>query len=238
MATRGQGATFVPATVVQQHYHISTKSLRRWADEGTLRSVRFKGPEGKRLYDLPHLASLLGDVQAPVPRRRIVYARVSSAHQSEDLERQCTDLQAAYPQHELIKDVGSGLNFKRRGFTTLLDGVLSGMVAEVVVMHKDRLCRFGTELMDAIFAKFGTRFVVHGANTDASKTQELADDLLAITTVFVARHNGQRAAKNRRSRKQKCSDRNAQNSSLSNPGATKGAQGVDGGVQMDVQSDN
>ena len=69
-------------------------------------------------------------------RECIAYARVSSAHQQQDLERQRQDLQKAYPDHELISDIGSGLNFKRKGLTALLERVLAGLVKEVVVMHK------------------------------------------------------------------------------------------------------
>ena len=68
-------------------------------------------------------------------------------------------------------------------------------------MHKDRLCRYGTELVEFIFKKTGTRLLVYGQH-ETTNTQELADDLLAITTVFVARNNGQRSAANRKRRRQ------------------------------------
>ena len=66
----------------------------------------------------------------------------------EDLQRQIQDLQEAYPQHIVLSDVGSGLNLKRKGPLSLLERVLLGVVQEVVVLHKDRLCRYGTELME------------------------------------------------------------------------------------------
>lgn len=128
------------------------------------------------------------------------YARVSSHHQAEDLQRQISDLQQAYPHHEVISDICSGLNFKRKGFTTLLERMYSGEIDEVVVMHRDRLCRYGIEFVQWLFNKKQVRLVVHG-QSEASETRELADDLLAITNVFVARHNGRRAAANKRARK-------------------------------------
>ena len=78
-------------------------------------------------------------------KKGIIYARVSSSHQKAagDLQRQIDDLKAVYPEHEIISDVGSGLNFKRIGFKTLLERVHKGTVSEVVVRHKDRLCRYG-----------------------------------------------------------------------------------------------
>jgi predicted site-specific integrase-resolvase len=102
---------------------------------------------------------------------------------------------------ELVSDTGSGLNFKRKGFKTLLDAVVDGLAEEVVVMHRDRLCRFGADLLDSIFAKTGTKLVVHcSPDGPEDDSRELADDLLAVTTVFVARHNGRRSADNRRRR--------------------------------------
>ena len=78
------------------------------------------------------------------------------------------------------------------------------MVQEVVVAHKDRLCRYGAELLEFIFKRFGTKLVVHSHTAGGyheNPTREPADDLLAVTTVFVARHNGRRSAENRRKRK-------------------------------------
>ena len=116
-------------------------------------------------------------------------AKVSSEHQRDDLERQITDLRQRYPGHEIISDIGSGLNWKRRGFVTLLERIYSKGVEEVVVTRKDRLCRFGSELVEWIFEKNGTRLVVLGSEiyTNDSEYGELAEDLLAIVTVFVAK---------------------------------------------------
>ena len=112
------------------------------------------------------------------------------------MQRQIDDMQQAYPNHTVIADVGSGLNFQRKGLQTLLERVHKGVVDEVVVRHKDRLCRYGLELVEWIMEKAGTRLVVLCTPDDEkdNSTRELADDLLAITTVFVARHNGRRSA--------------------------------------------
>jgi putative resolvase len=135
---------------------------------------------------------------------KVCYARVSSEHQRGDLERQIADLQRHFPDHEIISDIGSGLNWKRRGFTALLERIYSGGVEEVVVTRKDRLCRFGSELVEWIFAKSGTQLMVLGSDVsaDSSEVSELAEDLLSITTVFVARHNGLRSAANRKRRRE------------------------------------
>ena len=205
MPKRNFDAAFVPANVIQRTYAIHERTLRTWADTGVLRHVRYHGKAGRRLYHLPSLRDVIGDqpTAAAAPSVGIVYARVSSAHQKKDLERQAADLKKAFPDHELVTDVGSGLNFKRKGLTAILDRVVGGMVKEIVVMHKDRLCRFGAELVEYILKKFGTKLVVHcDHHDDRSDNRELADDLIAVTTVFVARHNGLRSGANRRRRAQ------------------------------------
>jgi putative resolvase len=104
-----------------------------------------------------------------------------------------------------IQDIGSGLNWKRKGFMEILDGVYEKTISEVVVFHKDRLCRFGFELVEFIMEKAGTKLLVHDKIETTTETneksttkytspeQELAEDLLSIVTVFVARNNGKRS---------------------------------------------
>jgi len=95
------------------------------------------------------------------------------------LQRQIQDLQNEYPDHELVQDVGSGLNFRRKGLQTLLERVIKGLVSEIVVTYTDRLCRYGLELQEFLFEKFGTKLVVHGQTESVSEARELADDLLS-----------------------------------------------------------
>src|SRR4051812_50217104 len=114
--------------------------------------------------------------QKPTQKVKVCYARVSSDHQQGDLERQIADLRQHFPGHEIISDIGSGLNWKRRGFAAILERVHAGAVDEVVVTRKDRLCRFGIELVEWIFEKNGTQLVVLGSDVSAgnSEARELA----------------------------------------------------------------
>lgn len=128
------------------------------------------------------------------------YARVSSAKQHDDLERQCAYLQQHYPEHRLYRDTGSGLNFKRPQFLALLEQVHAGLVREIVVADKERLCRFGWELVEWILDKAGTRLVVHrppdwtsDTNDNPDVNHELSDDIISVITFFTARHYGQRS---------------------------------------------
>jgi putative resolvase len=181
---------------------VSASTLRLWANAGR---IRVKRPTGKRFYHL-------GDVQremseAPVISYRqtgkiVGYARVSSSHQKEDLERQVEYIQKNYQVTEVIKDIGSGLNYNRRGFDNLLTQVEAGAVSIVVVTYKDRMCRFGLELVERIFDKHGTKLVIlcnQGDGTSSVET-ELAQDLLDVCNYFVAKRNGQKAAKYREER--------------------------------------
>jgi predicted site-specific integrase-resolvase len=96
-----------------------------------------------------------------------------------------------YPEHELIEDIGSGLNFKRKGFNSLLELILQGKVSEVVVAHKDRLCRFGFELIESIASKNNCTIVVLD-DSKLSPQAELVQDLLSIIHVFSCRIYGLR----------------------------------------------
>jgi predicted site-specific integrase-resolvase len=140
-------------------------------------------PGGRRLYDLSSLSQS--------NRSKIIYARVSSKGQSNDLDSQIQYLRTRYPNHELIQDIGSGLNFKRKGLTALLERLLSGDVEEVVIAHRDRLCRFGFELFLTIAEKFNTKIVVLD-DAQQSPHDELVADLLSIVHVFSCRLYGLR----------------------------------------------
>ena len=106
-----------------------------------------------------------------------------------------------YPEATVIKDVGSGLNWKRQGFNSLLEQIYKGDISTVVVTYRDRICRFGFELVEWIFNKASVKLVVLGIDTiTENASSELAEDLLAVTTVFVAKNNGIRAGKLRKLR--------------------------------------
>ncbi|GES89365.1 IS607 family transposase [Rhizophagus clarus] len=163
------------------------------------------------------------------------------------VKRQIANLQQHYPEHEIVSDIGSGLNWKRRGFVALLERIHAGGIEEV-----DRLCCFGSELVEWIFEKNGTQLVVLGTDVSAesNEARELAEDLLAIVTVFVARHNGLRSAANRKRRRdvaqeikdiqegseETSSRQGTTDSHLSQPAGASETQKMDGNSMMDMQS--
>ena len=201
---------YITPAEIKKRFGVSTNSLRRWTIDGKIRSLRPNGT--RRIYNVDDIVQFFG-VQNPVIKRTtICYARVSSNHQKHDLERQVELLQSEYPDAKIIKDIGSGLNWKRSGFTTLLEAVHKGTVDTVVVTYKDRLCRFGNELAEWIFKKADVKLVVLSKGDDQEDpSRELSEDLLAITTVFVARNNGLRAGRYRRQRNEKDGAQNEEN---------------------------
>jgi predicted site-specific integrase-resolvase len=197
-----QTTTYQPGSEIKKYYNVSSSTLRYWANNEKVATIRTPG--GKRLYSSVDITRLLEPAKEKKERREgYCYARVSSSHQKEDLDRQVQYLQSKYPDYKIIKDIGSGLNWYRVGFRTLLDAIYEGIVGEVVVTHKDRLCRFGLDLVQWIFKKHNVQLLVLNQIEDHNKhrEQELADDLLAIVNFFVAKNNGRRAAENRKRRK-------------------------------------
>jgi predicted site-specific integrase-resolvase len=163
--------------------HVNT--LRNWANKGEINYVRTK--TGHRLYDIDSFLHK----EKQIDRAKIIYARVSSKGQKDDLSNQIKYLRERYPHHEFIEDFGSGLNFKRKGFKALLDRILTGAVEEVVISHRDRLCRFGFELIQSIADKNNCKLVVL-SNTQLSPQEELVQDLISIIHVFSCRIYGLR----------------------------------------------
>jgi len=157
-------------------------TLRKYADAGHIPSKRT--PAGQRLFGI--------DAWLGVKTATACYARVSSHKQKDDLQRQVEWLAARYPDAEIVRDVGSGLNFNRKGLRALLERCLSGEQLTVVVAHQDRLCRFGFELVRWIIERNGGKIVVLGKSAKCSPFDELTQDLLSILGVFSARMHGLR----------------------------------------------
>ena len=159
------------------------QTLRTWAREGRIDYIRTEG--NQRRYDVD---SYLGQSR---PAQTVCYCRVSGKKQSADLDRQITFMRERYPDAEIIRDVGSGLNFKRKGLLAILERLHQGDKLRVVVAYRDRLARFGTELIETLLERNGGELVVLNQR-DLSPEEEITADLLAILTVFGARVSGLR----------------------------------------------
>ena len=172
---------------------VTTQTLRARHRKGLIEAVQEEGTGHRRYVVVDPLIAIRGDGSEST-KQRIVYARVSSRKQLGDLERQIASLEAARPGYRVVSDVGSGLNFKRRGLLHILDLAISQRLEELVVAHRDRLVRFGFELIEHMLQGHGAILtVLHPPDVQGdSGAAELADDLLSIVTVFAARHHGRR----------------------------------------------
>lgn len=193
---------FVKSNEARKYYKVDPVTLRRWADSNKIEYIRTPG--GTRLYNIKsisdaNLTELKSESITPSDsRKKYCYCRVSTNGQRDDLTRQVSYMQNLYPTHIVIRDIGSGINFKRKGLQTILDECFSGNVSEIVVAYKDRLCRFGFELYESIFTRFKVKLVV--LNSEISDPEkDLTTDLLSIINVFSAKINGRRKYKTIRS---------------------------------------
>lgn len=179
---------------------VSYSTLRRWDGEGKL--VAERTPAGRRRYKVSDVATFnpLGIDTVVLARRTVAYARVSSHDQKADLERQRKVLEmycAAHGwEHEIIVDLGSGMDYKKKGLVELLDLIIDDQVGRLVLTHKDRLLRFGSELVFAVCEAKHVEVVIINQGDDGSFEDELASDVLEIVTVFSARMYGARSRKN------------------------------------------
>lgn len=191
----------VPIHEAAEALGVSAQTLRRWEREGRLLpDERTAG--GRRRYDLARLKPEMFRAQADAARKTVAYARVSSHDQKDDLERQKQVLEIYCARQgwtfEVIADLGSGMNYHKKGLKRLLDAIIGGEVGRLVITHKDRLLRFGAELVFAICEAKNVEVVILNQGEDSTFEEDLAKDVLEIITVFSARLYGSRSRKNQK----------------------------------------
>jgi putative resolvase len=178
---------------------VHQETLRRWERAGKIQVERTA--RGHRRYDLAKLKGFVPNTM-PLTRFTLCYARVSSHDQKEDLKRQIAVLESFCAArgwtYEILQDLGSGLNYHKKGLKKLIKAICSGIVGRLVITHKDRLMRFGAELIFSICESFGTEVIIMNATEEASFEDDLVQDVLEIITVFSARLYGSRSRKNKK----------------------------------------
>lgn len=193
-----QCTSFVSPKEATRILGIPGTTLRLWAENGDIDCIRKNGSGTKRFYDVYGFLRKRNSSITQSGEKlntRVLYARVSTRNQTDDLERQKRYLLDRYPGYDIITDIASGLNFNRPGLRSILDRALQGTITEVVVAHQDRLCRFGFELLQYILEeKCNVKLVVLN-NQKSTPQEELVTDLLSIVTVFSTRANGLRKYK-------------------------------------------
>lgn len=169
------------------HYH----TLYKLAKNNEIEAIKI----GER--QLYNIDKYLKDKQVEKnEKRQICYCRVSSQKQKEDLKRQITYMENKYPTYEIISDIGSGLNFNRKGLNKILEYAINGEIEVVVIAYKDRLARFGYELVENMITKYSKgKIKIENKKEEETPTEEITKDIVSIMNIYVAKMNGLRKYK-------------------------------------------
>lgn len=178
---------------------VSRDTLRRWEAAGKIDVERT--PSGHRRYDLSQIRRLVPH-KTSSDRLTIAYARVSHQNQKKELKRQISLLESYCIDRnwnfEILQDLGSGMDYRKSGLRKLIQRICDGDVGRLIMTDRDRLLRFGTDLVFALCENFQTEIIVMNNNTLEDFEDDIAEDILEIITVFSARLYGTRNEKNQR----------------------------------------
>lgn len=181
---------------------VAISTLRRWEDENRIKPVRTEG--GHRRYDKSMLISLKNKRENI--KLTIGYCRVSSSDQREDLKRQITQVSsycsAKGYQFRIIQDLGSGLNYNKKGLKELIELICQREIDRIVINYKDRLIRYGYEIIEELCELNGVTIEVINHTEDKTYEQELVEDVLSVITVFSSKLYGSRNHKVKEIREQ------------------------------------
>jgi len=195
---------FVSGKEASKILGVHERTLYLWDKANKIETIRTPG--NKRLYNInkyinDHIPIKnnninIEEIENLNEKIKIIYIRVSSLSQKDDLLRQKEYMINKYPNHTLIEDIGSGLNFNRKGLRKIIKLAISGKIEEVVVAYKDRLTRFGFELIEDLIKEYSNgRILVLNQNKKIEPEEELIKDMLQIMNIFVAKMNGLRKYK-------------------------------------------
>lgn len=161
---------------------LSKSTLRNYEKEGKIETIRSE--IGWRKFNVKkYLLDNNIEVKEEV-KKNFIYCRVSSNDRKEDLARQVKLLQSKYPLYEVITDIGSGINFKRKGLKKLIKIAIANELNEVVITYKDRLCRIGYELIEFIFKDYSNAKIIIENTKEKNINEEITQDLIEIITVY------------------------------------------------------
>ena len=182
-------------------YGVSRETIRLWANKDKIKYKKTIG--GHRKYWIPNKNNE-GKIKVNFKKKTpdtILYSRVSSKKQDADLSRQKESIKNFAKKEKFrfleIQDIGSGVNFKRKGLQTLLEHVMQGNIKRIVVAHKDRLARIGFNLIEWILDKYGTSIQVSNREINSDYKEDIKEDLIAILTHYTAKYYGSRKYKSK-----------------------------------------
>ena len=188
---------YYSSKTVTQMLGVTAQTLRNWDKEGKLKPTYIKS-NGYRYYSEESILSYTQERKTKKNLNVIGYARVSSKKQTDDLERQVenikTYLKSKYETFDIITDIGSGINYNKPGLLKLIEKINKKEVDLIVVLYKDRLLRFGFELIEH-FASLNNVKIEILDRIDKTQDEELVEDLIQIITVFSCKIQGKRKGK-------------------------------------------
>jgi len=187
----GDNKNFVPRREAAARTGLCGLTLNRYVHSGKINFIRT--PTGRYLYDISTLIPEVEEEEVEEATQCICYCRVSTNGQKDDLQRQIAYMSEKYPDHKIISDVGSGINFKRRGLRQIIDIALAGDLKQLVVAYKDRLCRIGYELVEYILQTYSNTEIIVDHEGEETLEQEISNDILQIINVYSAKINGMRS---------------------------------------------
>ena len=171
------------------HYH----TLYKLAEKKEIETAKIGS---RQLYNVNKYLQSKKIININQVRRKICYCRVSSSKQKEDLNRQIEQMTKKYPEYELIKDIGSGLNMNREGLNKIIDYAIKGEIEILVIAYKDRLVRFGYEMIERLIKEYSGGIIkIENEKEEETPMIELSKDIVSIMNVYVAKMNGLRKYK-------------------------------------------
>lgn len=172
---------------------LSKKTLQNYDRDGKIETIRTSG--NWRRFNVKKYLKENNIKVDEEKRKKIIYCRVSSYERKADLERQVLYLKTKYKEHEIITDIGSGINFKRKGLKKIIDYAIRNKLEEIVVTYKDRLCRIGYELVEYILKTYSDTKIIIDKVTDHNVNDIIVKDLIEIITVYSSKLHGVRSNK-------------------------------------------
>ena len=172
---------------------VHPNTINNMVKRGELTAIKLGN---KKLYDLDKYIREKGLTRQNSIKKKICYCRVSSAKQKEDLIRQIKYMKDRFPLHEIISDIGSGINFNRKGIKQIIENAVKGEIEEVVIAYKDRLARIGYDIIEFLIKQYSNgKILIINKSEEETPIEELTKDIMTIMNVYVAKINGLRRYK-------------------------------------------
>lgn len=165
--------------------NVSVKTLQRWDNEDTLKAYR--NPKGRRYYTYEQYLAFTG-ISSKTNKKIVIYTRVSTTNQKDDLNNQVEFLKNYVNSkgliiNEIITDIGSGLNYTRKKWNDLINDCINQKVQTIIISNKDRFVRFGYDWFERFLLSYGVNIIIVN-NNKLSPNEELIQDLISIIHIF------------------------------------------------------